>query len=282
MHNSLIAQPQHHAASPSCSHGLHPIFWFEGHCYWLWKSINTWPLYKTTCFCCYCLVAKPRLILCDPMDCSLLASLSMDFSGKDTGVGCHFLLQGIFSTQISNPHISCIAGGFFTTEPPGKPSKSHTSGQMAEPQKVWSIFAFLNFLQDLSWPPLHHYSMQCLSSSRASLLSRYFLNPLTTTDFLMTDSFLGEYRSLSRTSRKPSRGTKAVGRMMTSTSSREKIQVVNMIFPPWLTHGDQVWSWRTVTWVLSKDANCQAKAKTLDHLFHLWLFFGMPKSMKAC
>ena len=26
-----------------------------------------------------------------------------DFPGKDTGVGCHFLLQGIFPTQGSNP-----------------------------------------------------------------------------------------------------------------------------------------------------------------------------------
>ena len=28
-----------------------------------------------------------------------------DFSGKNTGVGCHFLLQGIFLTQGSNPHV---------------------------------------------------------------------------------------------------------------------------------------------------------------------------------
>ena len=28
-----------------------------------------------------------------------------DFPGKDTGVGCHFLLQGIFPTQGSNPGI---------------------------------------------------------------------------------------------------------------------------------------------------------------------------------
>ena len=27
----------------------------------------------------------------------------MDFPGKNTGVGCHFLLQGIFLTQESNP-----------------------------------------------------------------------------------------------------------------------------------------------------------------------------------
>ena len=28
---------------------------------------------------------------------------SMGFTGKNTGVGCHFLLQGIFPTQGSNP-----------------------------------------------------------------------------------------------------------------------------------------------------------------------------------
>ena len=28
-----------------------------------------------------------------------------DFPGKKTGVGCHFLFQGIFPTQESNPHL---------------------------------------------------------------------------------------------------------------------------------------------------------------------------------
>ena len=36
------------------------------------------------------------------------------FPGKDTGVGCHFLLQGIFPTQRLN---LCL----LHTEPPGKP-----------------------------------------------------------------------------------------------------------------------------------------------------------------
>ena len=37
-------------------------------------------------------------------------------------MGCHFLLQGIFLTQGSNPHPSpALAGEFFTIEPPGKP-----------------------------------------------------------------------------------------------------------------------------------------------------------------
>ena len=38
-----------------------------------------------------------------------------DFAGKNIGVGCHFLLQGIFPTQESNPHLlsSALAGRFF-------------------------------------------------------------------------------------------------------------------------------------------------------------------------
>ena len=44
------------------------------------------------------------------MDCSLPdSSVHGDSSGKNTGVGCHACLQGIFPTQVS-----CIAGGFFT------------------------------------------------------------------------------------------------------------------------------------------------------------------------
>ena len=34
------------------------------------------------------------------------ALLSMDSPGKNTGVHCHFLLQGIFLTQGSNPSLS--------------------------------------------------------------------------------------------------------------------------------------------------------------------------------
>ena len=36
------------------------------------------------------------------------ASLSMRFPGKSTGVGCHFLFQGIFLTQESNPRFLCL------------------------------------------------------------------------------------------------------------------------------------------------------------------------------
>ena len=44
------------------------------------------------------------LTLCDPMDCSPPGSSvhGIDSPGKNTGVGCHALLQGIFPTQGSN------------------------------------------------------------------------------------------------------------------------------------------------------------------------------------
>ena len=46
------------------------------------------------------------------------APLSMGFSGKNTGVGCHFLLQGIFPTRGSSLHWHV---GSLPLAPPGKP-----------------------------------------------------------------------------------------------------------------------------------------------------------------
>ena len=46
-----------------------------------------------------------------------------NISDRNTGVGCHFLLQGIFANQGSNSclfHLLLFIGGFFTTVPPGK------------------------------------------------------------------------------------------------------------------------------------------------------------------
>ena len=56
-----------------------------------------------TVLCC-CLVTQLCLTLCYPMDCSLPGFCPWAFPGKNTGIlGCHFLLQGIFLTQESNP-----------------------------------------------------------------------------------------------------------------------------------------------------------------------------------
>ena len=54
--------------------------------------------------CVLCLVAQSCLTLCGPRDCSPPgSSVHGDSPGKNTGVGCHALLQGIFPTQGSNP-----------------------------------------------------------------------------------------------------------------------------------------------------------------------------------
>ena len=51
-----------------------------------------------------CLVTQSCPTLCDPMDCSPPGcSVHGDSPGKDTGVSCHALLQGIFPIQGSNP-----------------------------------------------------------------------------------------------------------------------------------------------------------------------------------
>ena len=107
------------------------------------------------CVCVAVLVAQLCPTLYELMDCRLPgSSVHGDSPGKNTGVGCHTLLQGTFPTQGSNPglphcrqilyclshqgsprilqwvaypfsrgssqprnrtRVSCIAGGFFTS-----------------------------------------------------------------------------------------------------------------------------------------------------------------------
>ena len=53
-------------------------------------------------------VSKPRLALCDPVDCSPSGFFVHGISQSRILVGCHFLLQGIFPTQGSNlPLLHC-------------------------------------------------------------------------------------------------------------------------------------------------------------------------------
>ena len=59
----------------------------------------------------------------DPMNCSPLCS---SVHGISQGVGCHFLLQGICWPR-DQTYVFCIAGGFFTIEPSGKPTMEYYS-----------------------------------------------------------------------------------------------------------------------------------------------------------
>ena len=56
--------------------------------------------------CCVCSVSSNSVTAWTPG--VHRAPLSMDCPSRYTGVGCHFLLQGIFLTQGANPHFLCL------------------------------------------------------------------------------------------------------------------------------------------------------------------------------
>ena len=59
------------------------------------------------------LVTQSCPALCDPMDCSPPgSSVHRDSPGKNTGVCCHALLQGIFQSR-DQTQVFCTADGFF-------------------------------------------------------------------------------------------------------------------------------------------------------------------------
>ena len=51
--------------------------------------------------------AQSCLTLCDSVDCSLPGSSVRGIPGKNSGLGCHFLLQGIFPTLGFNSSLLC-------------------------------------------------------------------------------------------------------------------------------------------------------------------------------
>ena len=81
---------------------------------------------------CVSVSAQSCLILCNPMDYSLpgssvhgnFHSRKLSLPDKNTGVGCHLLLQGLFPSQGSNPGLFRLLHwqvGSLPTAPPGKP-----------------------------------------------------------------------------------------------------------------------------------------------------------------
>ena len=66
------------------------------------------------CVCvCVCVCARTLLLshvwlLAIPQTAACQLLCPWDSPGKNTGVGCHFLLQGLFSTQGSNPSLLCL------------------------------------------------------------------------------------------------------------------------------------------------------------------------------
>ena len=110
-----------------------------------------------------CLVTEPCPTLCDPMDCSLPGfSVHGDSPSKNTGVGYHALLQGIFLTKGQNPglpHCGRILDSL-PSEPPGKPkntgvgSLSLPKGDLPFPGIEAGLLCYRQILYQLSYTRL--------------------------------------------------------------------------------------------------------------------------------
>ena len=93
-------------------------------------------LFWSPCVCvcvCVCVLSHCSCIwLCNPMDCSLPGSSAHEDSpAKNTGVGCHFLLQGIFPTQRLILHLLHPLHWQMVSLPVAPPGKPHSCPQMA-------------------------------------------------------------------------------------------------------------------------------------------------------
>ena len=75
--------------------------------------------------CCAVLSHSVLSALCNPVGCNPPGcSAHGDSPGKNSGVGCHVLLQGIFLSQGLNPHLLCLLhwqACSLPLVPPGKP-----------------------------------------------------------------------------------------------------------------------------------------------------------------
>ena len=90
-------------------------------------SSDRWVILWHCTFPSACSVTKSCPTLCDPMDCSP-PGFSVDSPGKNTGVDCHSLLQGIFLNQGLNLcHLHCrqILYCWATREAPKLNNNSH-------------------------------------------------------------------------------------------------------------------------------------------------------------
>ena len=137
---------------------------------------------------CECLVAqscptllphrlKPARLLCP-----------WDFPSKNTGVGCHFLLQGIFHApgiEPASPVSPAWAGRFFTTEPWGNLTLYASSFQnlgLTTPHPL----QYLHIISSICWsaPTWSRICPPCLGLPTESVPTAVYNSPLTSTKLL--------------------------------------------------------------------------------------------------
>ena len=92
------------------------------------KTLNvktSFQKYISRYVCMYvCALSRVRLFVIPGTVARQTTLCPWDFPGKDTGVGCHFLLQRIFQTQGSNLHLLCPLHWQVASLPNEPPAKS--------------------------------------------------------------------------------------------------------------------------------------------------------------
>ena len=119
-----------------------------------------WPLTQRSCPTASCLSTPPGACMLSLVRLLWPRGLQparllcpWDFPGKNTGVGCHFLLQGLSSRprdQTCIFWISCIAGRFFTTRTTGE-SKLRRAQSYQDWATSHSLFTFMHWRR--KWQP---------------------------------------------------------------------------------------------------------------------------------
>ena len=75
-----------------------------------------------------------------------------NFPGKNTEVGCHALLQGIFPVwELNLFAFPALAGKFFTTEPPGKPWQDISLHLSSSCKKETLLLGLRNKMEEIAW-----------------------------------------------------------------------------------------------------------------------------------
>ena len=92
---------------------------------WLLRNIFLWNFVMKPTLCCAVLSHSVESTLCNLVDCSPQGSyVHGDSPGKNTRMGCHALLQGIFPTQGSKPGLLNCRSILYNLSHQGRPKST--------------------------------------------------------------------------------------------------------------------------------------------------------------
>ena len=148
-----------------------------------------------------------------------------DFPGKSTGVGCHFLLQGIFPTQGLKPGLPHCRQTLYCLS-------HHGSPDWLSPLK--SLFSLIDSLiKALERKPLPPFPSSCAGAWAEPMLSRAF--------YLISCFYLGCLQALAGLSQGSQQAT-------AWNWVRGSLGITRSEFQSWLLHShtglNLVWSWK--------------------------------------